>query len=178
MNTLLEKAKKIKCLICDIDGVLTDGRLYLDEMGKESKAFHVQDGMGLKLLMAADISVAVITTSANPLIDYRMKHLGIQHYFKGQVNKQAAFLMLQSRLNLESEAFAYVGDDLPDIWVLQQVGLSVAVANAVPAVKDCVAWQTERKGGEGAVREVCDLILNAQAKADLALERYLSTCLA
>src|SRR6476620_819516 len=98
MNELIEKARKIKCLISDVDGVLTDGYLYLDNHGNELKAFQVQDGMGLKLLMAAGVEVAVITTSVNAVIDHRMKQLGIQHYFKGQVDKQAAFQELKERL--------------------------------------------------------------------------------
>src|SRR5690242_17164822 len=106
MKALLEKAKNIKCLICDVDGVLTDGLLHLDNYGNELKTFHVQDGMGLKLLMAADIIVAVITTSQNAVIDYRMKQLGIQHYFKGQLNKIEAFTQLKLRLNLQNAEIA------------------------------------------------------------------------
>ncbi|KTC84068.1 KdsC family phosphatase [Legionella brunensis] len=175
MNELIEKAKKIKCLICDVDGVLTDGLLYLDNHGNELKAFHVQDGMGLKLLMAAGIQVAVITTSVNAVIDHRMKQLGIQHYFTGQVDKQNAFAQLKTRLRFNSDEFAYIGDDLPDLPIIQQVGLGVAVANAVRQVKEFAAWQTGQTGGRGAVREVCELILSAQNKQEIALSRYLSS---
>lgn len=173
MNSLLEKAKKIKCLISDVDGVLTDGLLFLDNNGNELKAFHVQDGMGLKLLMAAGIEVAVITTSQNKVIDHRMQQLGIQHYFKGQVDKREAYKNLKETLGLEHDEFAYVGDDLPDLPLIQQVGLGVAVANAVSQVKEFADWVTEQQGGRGAVREVCELILNAQDKQDIALSRYL-----
>jgi 3-deoxy-D-manno-octulosonate 8-phosphate phosphatase (KDO 8-P phosphatase) len=175
MNELIEKAKKIKCLICDVDGVLTDGLLYLDNYGNELKAFHVQDGMGLKLLMAADIEVAIITTSVNAVIDDRMKQLGIHLYFKGQVDKNKAFNQLKSQLGLKNEEFAYIGDDLPDLAIIQQVGLGVAVANAVLQVKEFSYWQTAQHGGRGAVREVCELILTAQQKQDLALSRYLTS---
>lgn len=175
MNELLEKAKKIKCLICDVDGVLTDGLLYLDNHGNELKAFHVQDGMGLKLLMAADIEVAVITTSQNAVIDHRMKQLGIQHYFKGQVDKGSAFEQLKKRLGFALEEIAYIGDDLPDLEIIKQVGLGVAVGNAVPQVREFATWQTEHHGGRGAVRELCDLILNAQNKHEDALKRYLAS---
>jgi 3-deoxy-D-manno-octulosonate 8-phosphate phosphatase (KDO 8-P phosphatase) len=175
MNELLEKAKKIKCLICDVDGVLTDGLLYLDNYGNELKAFHVQDGMGLKLLMAADIQVAIITTSVNAVIDDRMKQLGIHLYFKGQVDKNKAFNQIKSHLGLKNEQFAYIGDDLPDLAIIQQVGLGVAVANAVLQVKEFACWQTAQHGGRGAVREVCELILTAQQKQDLALSRYLAS---
>lgn len=175
MNDLVTRAAQIRCLISDIDGVLTDGRLYYNIHGEETKAFHVQDGLGLKLLMTAGIEVAVITATKNQIIDHRMKTLGVQHYFKGQIDKQAAFLELQKRLQLEPHAFAYIGDDLPDIAVMQQVGLSIAVENAVEEVKQITHWQTTRKGGKGAVREACDLILKAQDQFDNALKRYLSS---
>lgn len=175
MNHLLEKAKKIKCLISDVDGVMTDGLLFLDNHGNELKAFQVQDGMGLKLLMAAGIEVAVITTSRNAVIDHRMAQLGIQHYFKGQVDKRSAFEALRLKLGFRLDEFAYIGDDLPDLPLIQQVGLGIAVANAVRQVKEYATWQTEQSGGQGAVREACDLILNAQNKMQEALERYLAS---
>lgn len=174
MNELLAKAKKIQCVICDIDGVLTDGLIYIDNAANEQKAFNIQDGLGLKLLMAAGIEVAIITGSQNAVIDHRMKQLDIRHYFKGQINKQAAFDQLKLTLNLENDAFAYVGDDLPDLPIMKQVGLGVAVSNAVRQVKDIAAWNTELHGGRGAVREVCDLILNAQNKLDEALKTFLA----
>lgn len=175
MNELLERAKKVKCLICDVDGVLTNGFLYLDNLGNELKAFHVQDGVGLKLLMAAGIEVAVITTSNHAVIGYRMEQLGITHYYTGQVDKREAYQQLKKILMLQDEEFAYAGDDLPDLPLMRQVGLGVAVANAVPSVKEFAYWQTEKEGGYGAVRELCDLILNAQGKAEIALQSYLES---
>lgn len=172
---ILEKAKKIQCVICDVDGVLTDGQLYIDNHGNELKAFHVQDGMGLKLLMSAGIHVAVITTSQNAVIDHRMQQLGIRHYFKGQVNKEAAYAQLKTQLQLDDQVIAYIGDDLPDLPIIKQVGLGVAVANAVCQVKEFAIWHTEQSGGRGAVRELCDFILNAQNKIESALQRYYST---
>ena len=174
MSELIEKAKKIKCLICDVDGVLTDGSLYLDAAGNELKSFQVLDGVGLKLLMYAGIEVAVITGSTTAIIDHRMQQLKIQHYFKGQVNKQQAYQTLKTRLGLADEAFAYVGDDLPDLPIIRQVGLGIAVPNAVEQVKACAMWQTTKAGGHGGVREVCDFILHAQNKFELALDRYLT----
>lgn len=173
MKTVYEKAKKIKCLICDVDGVLTDGLLYLDNHGNELKTFHVQDGMGLKLLMAAGIDVAVITTSNNAVIDHRMKQLGIVHYFKGQVDKRVAYIQLKTRLGYADEEIAYVGDDLPDIAIIKQVGLKITVSNGMPQVKEIAELITTRKGGRGAVREICDFILKIQKKQELALDRYL-----
>lgn len=176
MNThIIEKAKRVRCLICDVDGVLTDGLLYLDNHGNELKAFHVQDGVGLRLLMAAGIQVAVITTSTNSVIDHRMEQLGIQHYFKGQRNKRHAYNELKQRLDLHDGDFAYVGDDLPDLPIIRQVGLSFAVANAVEQVREFTDWQTEQHGGRGAVREICELILKAQDKMDIAINGYLGS---
>jgi 3-deoxy-D-manno-octulosonate 8-phosphate phosphatase (KDO 8-P phosphatase) len=173
MNNVLEKAKKIKCLICDLDGVLTDGLLYIDNHFNELKTFHIHDGVGLKLLMTAGIEVAVITGSRNAVVDHRMQQLGIKHYYKDQLDKQETFKQLKHTLNLEDEQFAYIGDDLPDAPIIQQVGLGVAVANAVRQIKEIADWQTELPGGRGAVRELCDLILHAQNKMDLARTGYI-----
>lgn len=173
MSDLIERAKKIKCLICDVDGVLSDGLLHIDNHGNELKSFHVQDGMGLKLLMSAGIEVAVITTARNAVVDHRMQQLGITHYFKGQVDKRRAYQELKTRLSLQDEQFAYVGDDLPDLPLIKLVGFGVAVANAVPMVKEYADWQTQKNGGRGGVRELCDFILQAQNKTERALEGYL-----
>ena len=171
---LIQKIKDVRCLICDVDGVLTNGILYLNTEGNETKAFHVHDGMGLKFLLSAGIEVAIITTSNNQIIDDRMKQLGIQHFFKGQVSKQAAYDTLKTRLNLPDTAFAYIGDDLPDLPIMQQVGFSVAIGDAVDAVKQIADWQTEKAGGNGGERELCDLILKTQNKLDVALDTYLT----
>ncbi|KTC80023.1 3-deoxy-manno-octulosonate-8-phosphatase KdsC [Legionella cherrii] len=173
MNKLIERAKNIKCLICDLDGVLTDGLLYIDNHFNELKTFHIQDGVGLKLLMTAGIEVAVITGSRNAVVDHRMQQLGIVHYYKDQFDKQETYKQLKEKLNLQDEHFAYIGDDLPDAPIMQQVGFSVAVANAVDQIKEIAMWQTTLTGGRGAVRELCDLILKAQNKMDLAIAGYL-----
>ena len=173
MNDLIAKAQKILCLICDVDGVLSDGLLHIDNHGNELKSFHVQDGMGLKLLMAAGIQVGVITTSRNAVVDHRMQQLGITHYYTGQVDKREAYSHLKNTLGLQDEHIAYIGDDLPDLPLIQQAGLGVAVGNAVSRIKKFADWQTEKHGGQGAVRELCDLILSAQDKSDMALEGYL-----
>lgn len=168
------KLKNIKCLIIDIDGVLTDGLLHIANDGNELKTFHVHDGMGLKLLLNAGIVVAVITTSNNEVIDLRMKQLGIQHYYKGELNKAAAYSDLKNTLSLVDSDCAYIGDDLPDICILNQVGMSFTVKNGRPEVKSVVDYVSTKKGGRGAVREICDLILKAQDKLDSALEHYLN----
>ncbi|OGV27952.1 MAG: 3-deoxy-D-manno-octulosonate 8-phosphate phosphatase [Legionellales bacterium RIFCSPHIGHO2_12_FULL_35_11] len=174
MKELEEKAKKIKCVICDLDGVLTNGNIFIDNDNNELKSFNIQDGLGLRLLLSAGIEVAIITGSVNKVVDIRMKQLKINHYFKGQINKKNAYLELKSRLNLTDDEFAYIGDDLPDLEIMQEVGLSVAVANAVKEVKARSFWNTEYAGGQGAVREVCDYILAVQGKSEIALERYLA----
>lgn len=176
-DIFIEKARKIKCLICDVDGVLTDCMIYLDNAGNELKSFNIQDGMGLKLMQAADIEVAIITTSRNSIIDHRMKQLAIKHYFTGQYNKQSAYEKIKETLSLTDDEIAYIGDDLPDLFIMRQVGLGIAVANARPEVKAAAFWQTEAMGGNGGVREACDRIIEAQGKQDRALERYMNQCL-
>ena len=173
MQHLIERAKKIKCLICDLDGVLTDGLLYIDNHFNELKTFHIRDGVGLKLLMAVGVEVAVITGSHNAVVDHRMQQLGIIHYHKDQLDKKETYNQLKKTLGLQDEQFAYIGDDIPDAPIMQQVGLSVAVANAVQQIKKIAVWQTTLPGGRGAVRELCDFILNAQNKMQLAITGYL-----
>jgi 3-deoxy-D-manno-octulosonate 8-phosphate phosphatase (KDO 8-P phosphatase) len=172
--TIQHKLKNIKCLICDVDGVLSDGRLYLTNSGDELKSFHVHDGVGLKLLMQAGIEVAVITTSANQIIENRMHQLGIEHYFCGNINKKNDYQTLKNRLNLSDAQMAYVGDDLPDLPVLEQVGCKFTVANGRAELKTKVDYVTDANGGEGAVREICDLILQSQQCLESALSSYLN----
>ena len=173
MKLLTSKISNIKCLICDIDGVLTDGLLYIDNHANELKTFHVHDGVGLKLLMAAQIEVAVITGSYNAVIDHRMAQLGIRHYFKQQINKIQAYEDLKITLQLPDEAFAYIGDDIVDLPIMQKVGFSIAVANAVKCVKEQADFTTKAPGGHGGVREACEMILNAQNKTEEAIQHYL-----
>ena len=175
MNKILAQAKDIRCLISDVDGVMTSGLLYLDDHGIETKAFHVHDGMGLKLLMSAGIEVAIITTSFNPVIKKRMDQLGVKHYFQGQIDKRSAYNTLKSILGFADYEFAYIGDDLPDIGVMERVGLPVAVSNALDEVKRIAKLVTSKSGGLGAVRELCDLILLSQGKTEIALKKYLSS---
>lgn len=171
---LQEKASHIRCLICDVDGVLTDGNIYMMADGSELRTFHVHDGMGLKFLMNSGIQVAIITTSKVSVIDHRMKQLGITHYYRGQVNKLAAYEHLKQTLQLPDYAFAYIGDDLPDWEIMQQVGLSIAVGDAVDAVAQKADWHTQKKGGHGAVREVCDALMAFNNTTELALRAYLA----
>lgn len=162
LDAIAQKIEKIKLLILDVDGVLTDGKIWLTPDGNEMKSFHTHDGMGIKNLQNAGIAVAVISSRNSPIVTTRMQELGVQHIYQGQVSKIAAFEELLSLLNLSKDAVAYVGDDLPDLPVMAQVGLSIAVANAVARVKQQSDWETQQTGGYGAVREVCDLILQRQ----------------
>lgn len=173
MQSLINKAQKIKCLICDLDGVLTDCRVFIDNSGNEYKGFNIQDGFGIKLLQESGIEVAIITGSKQGLINQRTNQLDIKHLYTGARNKQNAFNNLKEALNLTNEEFAYIGDDLPDISIMKQVGFSVATANAVKMVKKIADWQTELNGGHGAVREVCDFILEAQGSLNISLDKYL-----
>ena len=160
-----ERAGKVRLAIFDVDGVLTDGKLWYSDDGRELKAFHAHDGFGLKRLMANAIEVAVITTRMSHMVTERTAELGIAHVYQGQENKLACYEQLIHALKLVPEQCCYCGDDLPDLAVMQRVGLSIAVANAHPWVRERARWRTQARGGEGAVREVCDLLLAAHGKA-------------
>ncbi|HET9033343.1 MAG TPA: HAD family hydrolase [Dokdonella sp.] len=170
---ILERAARIKLAIFDVDGVLTNGQLVYSEDGHELKSFHVHDGLGLKRLRANGIEVAIITARISHLVSRRMADLGVIHVYQGQEDKRACFDELLHALKLGSEACSYTGDDLPDLGVMAQVGLAVAVANAHPSLLTCSHWQTQREGGAGAVREVCDLLLQAQGKTDAEIALHL-----
>jgi 3-deoxy-D-manno-octulosonate 8-phosphate phosphatase (KDO 8-P phosphatase) len=173
-SDLITRAKKIKCLICDIDGVLTKGEIFIDNNGNDMRVFYAQDGTGLEMLMAAGIKLAVITSSENNVIHQRMKQIGIDTYFTGQTNKRGAYQRIKEEFKFHDEEIAYIGDDLTDLCIIKQVGLGVAVPNAVSQVIDRAHLMTQKKGGEGAVRELCEFILFAQDKFDSALEFYLA----
>lgn len=170
---ILERAARIKLAVFDVDGVLTNGQLVYSEDGHELKSFHVHDGLGLKQLRANGIEVAIITARISHLVARRMADLGVVHVYQGQDDKRACFDELLRALQLNSDQCSYTGDDLPDLGVMSRVGLAVAVANAHPAVSRHSHWQTQREGGSGAVREVCDLLLDAQGKADAEIARHL-----
>lgn len=152
----------IKLLICDVDGVLTDGTLYYGSNGIEIKGFHVHDGLGLKQLMNAGIEVAVITKRCSEAVSRRLEELGVNNHYQGCDNKLTAYQALKDKLHLTDADVAYIGDDLPDLPVMEKVGLPIAVANATTPMKKIAAYTTELSGGQGAVREVCDHILEAR----------------
>ncbi|GAW86617.1 3-deoxy-D-manno-octulosonate 8-phosphate phosphatase [Bathymodiolus platifrons methanotrophic gill symbiont] len=172
MQNRIEKAKKIKLLILDVDGVLTDAKLYFDEQGKEYKAFNVRDGLGIKLLQKAGIEVAVISGRASKPVELRMEMLGIKLVYLGQLDKGEAFKDIIAKVGCTADQAAHVGDDLIDLPVLIQVGLAIAVQDASEFILPYVDWQTHLTGGHGAVREVCDFILQAQGKMDGLVESF------
>lgn len=143
----------------DVDGVLTDGRIWLSDDGVESKAFNTQDGFGIALLLRAGLDVAVISGRRSNAVEIRMSELGVSHVILGCPDKVAAFHSLIDKLGVEAANTIYVGDDVPDIPLLRRAGLAIAVANAVTEVKEECELTTMASGGHGAVREVCDLIL-------------------
>lgn len=174
MLEAIQKALEIKLLVVDVDGVLTDGRLWYGNSGEELKAFHIQDGLGIKFLLRAGVEVGIITGRRSALVARRAKELGIRHVVQGREDKLVALETMRAELGIELQHIAYVGDDLPDLSAIRAVGLGVAVANAMPVVAQHADYKTIRNGGDGAVREVCDLILQAQQKLDGIIEHYLN----
>lgn len=174
MQNVIEKAKKLKLLILDVDGVLTDGRLFFDDSGREYKSFHARDGHGIKLLQQTGVEVAVISGRKSLSVAVRMKALGISHVYQGHENKLAAFAEILQNAGVAPEQVAHVGDDLLDLPIMTRVGLAIAVNDANFAVKAQAHWCTNTCGGQGAVREVCDFIMQAQGSFDSILKAYLS----
>ncbi len=169
---LLSKIRKVKLLILDVDGVMTDGRIIIDDAGLESKQFDVRDGHGLKLLMRCNIAVALLTGRRSQVVEHRAADLGITEVCQGVWNKAEAFSGILERCKLASEETAYVGDDVVDIPLLKRVGFSVAVADAVAEARKVADYVTKRPGGRGAVREVCEMILTAQGRWGEVAARY------
>ena len=167
------KIRQLKLLILDVDGVLTDGRLFFDNQGNEYKCFHARDGHGLKLLRQTGVEVAVISGRNSATVSLRMKSLGIEHVFQGQEDKRLAFLEILEKLQLSPAQVAHVGDDLLDLPIMTQVGFAIAVQDANFAVKRYADWCTQTPGGQGAVREVCDLIMQVQGCFETVLQAYL-----
>ena len=164
-NQLVSLAK-VRLIAFDVDGVFTDGRFYLSDDGIETKAFSTQDGFGMRQLLNAGIEVAVISGRQSHAVARRMAELGISNVIQGCKDKVMAFDELTAGLDITAAECAYVGDDVPDLPLLEKVGFSIAVANAAPAVRDQCDHTTLAKGGFGAVREVCELILAAQDRSD------------
>lgn len=159
---IISAAEKIKLLICDVDGVFSDGFVYLGNNKEELKSFNTKDGFGIKALIHSGVEVAIITGRTSNIVKDRMASLQVKHIYQGMEDKITGYQELLKDLNLTHEEVAYVGDDFPDIPVMQLVGLSVAVSDAHPYVKQIAHLTTTNDGGRGAVRELTDLIMMAQ----------------
>ncbi|MFZ1539154.1 MAG: 3-deoxy-manno-octulosonate-8-phosphatase KdsC [Chromatiaceae bacterium] len=173
MRDILERASRIKLAIFDVDGVLTDGSLFIGDDGQEYKAFNSRDGHGMVMLRQTGVTLAIITGRSSEVVRIRMASLGINHLYQGILDKLAAYEELKNSLGLADEAIAYVGDDVVDLPVLRRAGLAVAVADAHPLVQRHVHWQTRSPGGRGAARDLCELIMEAQGTLEAMMARYL-----
>jgi 3-deoxy-D-manno-octulosonate 8-phosphate phosphatase (KDO 8-P phosphatase) len=169
---VLAKLANIQLIIFDIDGVMTDGKLYFSASGDTLKGFNAKDGLGLKMLMQSGIEVAIITGRTSAIVAQRAKELGIEQVYQGQKNKVIAYDDCQQHFKLAAEHIAYMGDDINDIPVMRKVGLSIAPANAQYEVQEIADYTCKVSGGDGAVREVCDMILKTQDKWQQAIEAY------
>ena len=166
---IIEKAKKIKLVIFDIDGVMTDGSLFFDNSGEEYKAFNSLDGHGLRMLQECGVKVAVITGRKSELVKHRMNDLGVTLLYQGYRDKIPAFEALLKEVNLSMDQITYVGDDVVDLPIMSQLDFAIAVQNAHPFVKQHAHWTSPNEGGAGAARDVCELIMYAQGNYDKAM---------
>jgi 3-deoxy-D-manno-octulosonate 8-phosphate phosphatase (KDO 8-P phosphatase) len=167
-SEVLQRAAHIRLLVLDVDGVLTDGRLYFSATGETLKVFHARDGAGIVQLRQAGIQVAIISGRNSPVVSKRMEELGVLHVQQGIHDKQAALQAILQQLQIGAEQLACVGDDTPDLAMLKLAHLAVAVADAHAAVRAAAHFVTQLNGGQGAVREVCDLILQTSLQAQSA----------
>lgn len=172
MPDIFERAKDIRLVIFDVDGVLTDGSLYLGDDGQEYKAFHSRDGLGITMLKHTGVELAVITGRTSKVVQIRMQSLGIEHVFQGYRDKIPAYEALKETLAIPDQQIAYVGDDLVDLPIMRRVGLAIAVADAHPMVQRQAHWRTDSPGGRGAGRDVCEFIMEAQGNFGPMTERF------
>ena len=170
----LPKAKAIKLLLLDVDGVLTDGNLIYSHDGKESKSFNTQDGFGLRMLQDSGVEVGIITARSSEALTRRASDLKIAHLYQGSSNKLEAYKKICKNTGFKPFEISYMGDDWLDLVLLKRVGLSVAPANAVSEIREMVHYVTSQNGGQGAVREICDLILTAREEHKKLLQQYMS----
>jgi 3-deoxy-D-manno-octulosonate 8-phosphate phosphatase (KDO 8-P phosphatase) len=169
----MEKAKNVKLLILDVDGVLTDGRIVIDDRGVETKCFDVRDGHGIKMLKRANIDVAIITGRESQVVSHRARELGIDSVFQNIHNKLEVYEAILKEKGLKDGEVGFVGDDVIDLPLLRRVGFAAVVADGVEELKPYADYVSRNKGGRGAVREIIELILKAQGKWAELMERYL-----
>ncbi|MGQ9426172.1 KdsC family phosphatase [Gilvimarinus sp. F26214L] len=170
---LAARAEKIKLLLLDVDGVLTAGQLYFSNSGEELKAFHILDGLGIKQLQQSGVKVGIITGRESALVARRAGELSVEILVQKSPDKLQALRKIADQEGLTLDQVAFMGDDYPDLPPILAVGLGLTTANAHPEVSARCHWQSKRRGGDGAVREVCDLIMQAQGTYQAALEKYL-----
>jgi 3-deoxy-D-manno-octulosonate 8-phosphate phosphatase (KDO 8-P phosphatase) len=173
MEEVLTKAKNIKLVIFDVDGVLTDGSLFYGDDGQEYKAFNSRDGHGMKMLQQSGVQVGIITGRTSDVVLHRMKNLNVQHIYQGRLEKLPAFEELIGKLELLPEQVAYVGDDVVDLPIMIRVGLAITVPGAHDLVNQHAHWVTSKPAGAGAARDICEMIMKAQGSYDAAMAKYL-----
>ncbi len=169
---LNEKLKRIKLLLLDVDGVLTDGSIIVGNSDQELKVFNIQDGFGIKLAQNCGIQIGIITGRTSEAVEKRANELKIEILFQGYQDKLEAYEKIKNNFKLKDDQVAYIGDDLPDLKLMQKVGVSFAVINACDEVKHIADYVTQRPGGKGAVREMIELILKNQGKWESSIQKY------
>ncbi|MGA3083636.1 MAG: HAD-IIIA family hydrolase [Thermodesulfobacteriota bacterium] len=172
MDSILRKAKKIRLLLLDVDGILTDGRIFYNGKGQEIKCFYVQDGQGIRLLLREGIEVGFLSGRSSRAVEMRAEELGVSFLFQGIKDKIKIFEKLLQKTKLDPEQVSFMGDDFMDLLLLKKVGLSISVSNGHPLVQKKVDYVTRAAGGLGAVREVSELIFRAQGKWESILRDY------
>lgn len=173
MQDIQNKAASIRLVIFDVDGVLTDGSLYIGDDGQEYKAFNSKDGHGMVMLQYSGVKIAIITGRTSEVVRIRMSSLGVEHVYQGMKEKLPAYEELKKATGFDDSQIAYVGDDVVDLPVMAKVGLAIAVQDAHHLTKQHAHWVTPSGGGRGAAREVCELLMGAQGTLDAALQHYL-----
>jgi len=172
-KSCLPRAKEVKLFLLDVDGVLTDGTITYTHEGNEIKSFHTRDGLGIRLLMESGVEVGLITARESAAVNRRVQDLGITYVYQKAKNKLEIYEQLLKKLNLQPSEVGYMGDDWLDLPLLVRVGFAVTVQDAVPEVLQVAHYITKRKGGHGAVREACDLILQAKKTGKELLQKYM-----
>jgi 3-deoxy-D-manno-octulosonate 8-phosphate phosphatase (KDO 8-P phosphatase) len=169
----MPEEKRVKLLVVDVDGTLTDGKIYIDQKGNETKSFYVQDGSALKMLMSTGVKVAFLSGRDSLSVEKRARELGIHNLYQGIEDKFSVLAELMKQYNITLSEVAFIGDDLPDLPVLRQVGFSVSPQNASRVIKEFSHYVTEARGGEGAVAEACEKILRRHGDWDKLVSEYL-----
>lgn len=172
-DELRNAASKIKLLVLDVDGVLTDGSINVSDAGEIFKSFNVKDGLGIKLLQKTGVEIAIITGRTSGIVEKRASELGIKHVFQGRIRKKEVFIELAENLGIGMDEVAYMGDDLPDLAVMRLVGLPTTPLDGMASLEPYVKWRASVPGGRGAVRELAELILSAKGQWNSIFEEYL-----